>query len=91
MEFIKVHKIDGNSLKEENNLVRQNWESCKKTKFTLCSCSTCINKAAIGAKVEEVSNERRSTSYIIPLCEKCNSSLDNYYVDAGDLVVSARA
>ncbi|MGG7177902.1 hypothetical protein ACQPU1_09925 [Clostridium paraputrificum] len=91
MNFIKVHKIEGRLLKEESSLARQGWEISKKVKFTLCSCSTCINRAEVGVEVEEVSNERRGTSYIIPLCEECNSNLDNYYVNINDLVVSSRA
>ncbi len=62
------------------------WEARKGRKFSLCSCSICVDPATVGAHVQKHGVADRKW-YIVPLCDKCNQKpgTEVFSVSDGDL------
>jgi hypothetical protein len=62
------------------------WEAKTGRRFGFCSCSSCSQRATVGAHVQKVGMDRKW--YIVPLCGSCNTGKKNvqFYVADADLV-----
>ncbi len=65
---------------------KEYWEKKKNKKFSLCSCTTCFQKASVGGHVKKVHDSNEW--YIVPLCSSCNSyaNTDPFEVNDADLL-----
>lgn len=84
MKFIKVYNVGKNN---SDFLRKEAWEEKKKEKITLCSCKGCIQKASVISKVKISDLEEGKIVYNIPVCDKCSSKEEDYYVDVEGLAI----
>ncbi len=88
--FVKVKNLNGTSDLVCNSCGSwiEHWEHKSKEEPDKCCCLGCDNFAEVGAHVKKSGSEDMH-HYIVPLCKKCNSKTEEFYVEK-DTLVSAR-